>query len=344
MLRTLGVILFATYATSSDGYPTISWTSCKKGRYCRWNRRYEQLCSRPSVTLKLTPIAEFDDTIGFLQSSDTYRLCFDNNGCFSSTKDGGGDLRNEERSFALCIVEEDDLADVSRLTVDAFGVATVTLSGELNPFERTLIGPTVGLWNAYTDILAYTEVLAGLRCRMKDRLKATTISPPNVTMATDRAQWHPMVSGSSLVLALARPKVSEGFIHIEPIATVELRLQPTDAKIPFSQPWLDGMERKAAMFFGRNTTMADNTYQPYLSNLCVAKSARGKKIGTALVRCVECIAKNAWGYHKLYLHVDMENTAAVHLYKAEGYVDVGFRWNPFWAGKAADIAYFVKQL
>jgi ribosomal protein S18 acetylase RimI-like enzyme len=340
MLHPLGVILFATFAASSDGYrTTISFLRSRKGRCWRWDKH---VCCRTGVTLNLTPIAEFDGNIGFLQTSDTYRLCIDKHGCF--IRNGGQDPKNEANSyFALCIVEEDDLADVSRLTVDAFGVATVTLSGELNEFERTLIGPTVGLWNAYTDIFAYTEVLAGLRCRMKDRLKAS-ISPPNVTMAEDKAQGNQITGGSSLVLAIARPKVSESFIHIEPIATVELRLQPTDAKIPFSQPWLDGMERKAAKFFGMNYTVADGNYQPYLSNLCVAKCARGKKIGTALVRCVECIAKNAWGYHKLYLHVDMENTAAVNLYKAEGYHDVGFRWKPFWAGKAAEIAYFVKQL
>jgi ribosomal protein S18 acetylase RimI-like enzyme len=338
----LGLILFTCFHASTDGYHrTISFLHSIKGRY--WGNRLFFPPNRcPSSLIRnLTPVAKFDDKIRFLQSSDSYRICIDKNGYLINN----GNDQIDGSPFALCIVEEEDLADISRLTVDAFGAATVTLSGELNKFERALIGPTVGLWNAYTDILAYTEVLAGLRCRMKDRLKgAANVTPPNIAKATDRTESYQIASGSSLVLALARTKVSENFINVEPIATVELRLQPTDAKIPFSQPWLDDLERKAAKIFGMNSTTVDRDFQPYLSNLCVAKGARGKKIGTAMVRCVENIAKNTWGYKKIYLHVDLENTAAVNLYKAEGYCDVGFRWTPFWAGKASEIAYFVKKL
>lgn len=71
---------------------------------------------------------------------------------------------------------------------------------------------------------------------------------------------------------------------------------------------------------------------------------RGKKIGRAMVRCLEDIAASKWGYSELYLHVDGDNPAALKLYKSEGYKDVGKRWNPFWAGKAVDIGYFVKKL
>jgi ribosomal protein S18 acetylase RimI-like enzyme len=46
----------------------------------------------------------------------------------------------------------------------------------------------------------------------------------------------------------------------------------------------------------------------------------------------------------LYLHVDLENEAALKLYQNEGYKDVGKRWKPFWAGRAAEIGYFVKSL
>ena len=81
-----------------------------------------------------------------------------------------------------------------------------------------------------------------------------------------------------------------------------------------------------------------------MSNLCVDERFRGKQIGRALVRCVENIAKTSWGYQRIYLHVDEDNKAALNLYKGEGYRDVGHRWNPFWAGSAADIGYFVKPL
>lgn len=82
--------------------------------------------------------------------------------------------------------------------------------------------------------------------------------------------------------------------------------------------------------------------RPYLSNLCVDESYRGKKLGKALVRCVEDITKS-WGYSKLYLHVDLENEAARTLYQNLGFFDEGRRWKPFWAGPAVKIGYYVKK-
>jgi len=64
---------------------------------------------------------------------------------------------------------------------------------------------------------------------------------------------------------------------------------------------------------------------------------------TIKVRCVESIAMDAWGYSKLYLHVDSENTPAMKLYTGEDYHDVGLRWNPFWAGDSVKISYLVKH-
>ena len=123
-----------------------------------------------------------------------------------------------------------------------------------------------------------------------------------------------------------------------------MRLQPTDAKIPFSYPWLDTVERNMAQKLGLDTPKDSNVLQPYLSNLCVAERVRGRRIGKAMVRCVESIVADTCGFSKIYLHVDLENAAAYDLYKNEGYEDFGSRWNPFWAGNAADIAYFVKEL
>lgn len=120
-------------------------------------------------------------------------------------------------------------------------------------------------------------------------------------------------------------------------------MQPCDAKIPFSLPWLDRIERRLASAIGVKRHEARDL-QPYLSNLCVDETYRGKRLGKALVRCVEDIAQKVWGYNRMYLHVDLENAPALNLYKNEGYRDVGLRWNPFWAGKAAEIAYFFKNL
>lgn len=119
--------------------------------------------------------------------------------------------------------------------------------------------------------------------------------------------------------------------------------QPCDAKIPFSLPWLDKVERRLASTIGLGD-MSGRDLQPYLSNLCVDENYRGKGIGKALVRCVENIAQTAWGYNRMYLHVDEDNIAALSLYKGEGYRDVGHRWNPFWAGSSSKIGYYVKTL
>ena len=122
-----------------------------------------------------------------------------------------------------------------------------------------------------------------------------------------------------------------------------IAFQPCDAKIPFSLPWLDRVERRFASTIGLGDG-APTELQPYLSNLCVDEKFRGKKIGRALVRCIESIAQSTWGYNRVYLHVDEDNIAALSLYKSEGYRDVGHRWNPFWAGRASEIGYYVKTL
>lgn len=119
--------------------------------------------------------------------------------------------------------------------------------------------------------------------------------------------------------------------------------QPCDAKIPFSLPWLDKVERRLASVIGLGDA-SPKDLQPYLSNLCVDEEYRGRGIGKALVRVVESIAKSTWGFNRMYLHVDEDNEAALSLYQREGYRDVGHRWNPFWAGNASRIGYYVKTL
>eukprot|EP00592_Proboscia_alata_P019116 CAMPEP_0194415644 /NCGR_PEP_ID=MMETSP0176-20130528/14443_1 /TAXON_ID=216777 /ORGANISM="Proboscia alata, Strain PI-D3" /LENGTH=290 /DNA_ID=CAMNT_0039220415 /DNA_START=251 /DNA_END=1123 /DNA_ORIENTATION=- len=288
----------------------------------------------------------------FLSSSDSYRIKIGSDGRMQLNDISDTSQDEMQQPYFLCVAEENDLSSITRLTIDAFGTDTITLSDGIQGLERMILTPPVGIWNTYSDYVALTEILSGLRKRTRRQRmlpeQTADVSRPPVDKCSTTEECIAIAMESSLVLVLAREKVKnakngEESIEVDAIATVELQLQPTDGKIPFTQPWLDTLERRIAKFLGIQFGNG-RQLQPYLSNLCVAPSARGKGLGRALVRCVECLSRDTWGYSKIYLHVDLENTSALNLYKSEGYRDVGFRWNPFWAGRAAIIGYFVKNL
>ncbi|MGB8697783.1 MAG: N-acetyltransferase [Thermosynechococcaceae cyanobacterium] len=58
---------------------------------------------------------------------------------------------------------------------------------------------------------------------------------------------------------------------------------------------------------------------PYISNLAVARSFRGRGVGKQLLLACEPVA-NRWGFGELYLHVKGDNRAARNLY-----INVGYR-------------------
>ena len=301
-----------------------------------------------SSALNLIPISAFTDESKrtFLTSTDSFRTCINEK----------GELRSDDgsRPYILGVAEEDDLPNISKLTIDAFGADAITLSKDLSPLEQTLLNPGIGAFNAYSNLVAYTEVLSGLRQRMMIHLDKKesngsgadeALSPPPVMNINDEEAKN-LAAKSSLILVLGREKEpgNKNNHEIEAIATVELRLQPTDGKIPFSEPWFDRIERSLAKALKMDVKPKDMHLQPYLSNLCVDESVRGRQIGKAMCRCVERIASDSWGREKIYLHVDLENVPALNLYKSEGYEDVGSRWNPFWAGQASEIGYYTKNL
>ncbi len=304
----------------------------------------------------------------------------------------------------------DDLPPIAQLTVDVFDQTAITLSSttDWSAWEQAILNPAVGMYNAYANAVAYTEVLTGLRKRMRNRivideygvsdsfgkgiklgddgydwlapLVVSEITNDETRDGAKEATLEEIAAQSSIILALAQPtpniandRERTSKEDMEVVATIEVRLQPTDAKIPFSQPWLDKWERRLARFLsflgkepqqpaiaitdksaltGASSSEAINKtrkiekppLRPYLCNLCVSPELRSQGIGRALVRLVEAIARDKWGYSHIYLHVDPENVAARTLYEREGYVDVGIRWNAFWAGGASEIGYFFKVL
>lgn len=241
--------------------------------------------------------------------------------------------------YQIGLPEEDDLPDLSRFLVDVFGADAIHLSTDVNEFEKMLMTPAVQLVNGYSGLVAFAEVLAGLRSRLTYRLKEPNVSCPAI-QNLERPEKIKVAAGSSVILVVSKPNKEDW--HSDVIGTIELRLQPADAKIPFTLPWIDRIERKLARVLGLGKD-ASRDLQPYLSNLAVSAKYRSQGIGRELVCIVEDLALS-WGYSSMYLHVDLDNASALKLYETLGYRDVKRRWNPIWAGNAADIGYFVKKL
>lgn len=61
------------------------------------------------------------------------------------------------------------------------------------------------------------------------------------------------------------------------------------------------------------------TRAPLMSNVAVSKKFRRRGIAELLVRQVELMARNQWGYDECYLYVEERNKPAVRLYQKLGY-------------------------
>lgn len=315
------------------------------GTYPQHQGRDRFVVPRTSV-LKLIPLSKFQDSLTFFKEPDEYRCIIDSRGNFFD-----GDM-----VYELGLVEEEDLPDLCRFVVATFGADAIRISQDLNAFERMLMSPAAEFLNGYSGLVAFAEVYSGTKQRLADRFHGPDggegISAPSLAGLSQKEKIR-KAERDSLVLVLARQvhegtaavtqNIDSGRRILDVVASIELRLQPCDAKIPFSIPWLDRVERRLGALIGLGDGIGRDL-QPYLSNLCVDERYRGRQIGRSLVRCVENIARTNWGYSRIYLHVDEDNQAALKLYQSEGYRDVGHRWNPFWSGNAARIGYYVKRL
>lgn len=360
-------------------FPTItSSTFCRSDleslQHRRRNRIHYQ--QRPCSSLNLVPFSEawnnannVDD--GMHQSFSTLLHNID---CQSLDSDGilMSSIEKKKQYRLYLATDVDDLPPIAKLTLDVFDVSAIAMSSAVdwNAVEAALVGsvvaPAVGAYNAWAYSVGYTEVLSGLRSRMRNRISkigseerkwtdwlAPLVMPDNIDTSSNNSgdkSLQDAASRSSLILALAQTITpldsSQGgkVTDMEVIASIELRLQPTDAKIPFSQPWLDVIERKLVRFTMFGKSIYNPPLRPYLCNLCISPNYTRLGIGRALCRIVEAIARDKWSYSQIYLHVDPANDAAIQLYDKEGYVDVGSRWNAIWASGASEISYLVKVL
>lgn len=261
---------------------------------------------------------------------------------------GQAEVDASDEPYVLGVAEPNDLLDVSKFIVRCFGADVMRLSPNLSPFERAVVSPAVELLNEFSKALAVAELYQGMRMRAQSNrnrahlLEHPAIDDDEVIFSFNEGR-NKLASRSSVVFALARIGHKHDSL-LDVTAAVELRLQPCDAKIPFSLPTLDSVERTIGSVlgpsFGDNETVS---LQPYLCNLCVDERLRGQGVGRVLMRAVVTVARY-WGYTSIYLHVDEENAAAYRLYISEGYRDVGRRWKPFWAGRAANVTYLVKDV
>lgn len=315
-----------------------------------------------SSQLQLVPLSKVWDSAAS-ERCESFSTLVPKLGCKSLDINGAlVETSNTSSNYKLYLATNIyDLPPITQLTLEVFDATAITLSStsDWSAFEKAVVGavvePAISMYNSYANAVGYIEVLSGLRRRLSRMIvevgENNALSPlvlpdgsTNKLITGKLSTIEEIAAQSSLILVLARD-TNDG--NSQAAASIELRLQPTDAKIPFSQPWLDSVERKIVRLFPfvhRNNDSSKPPMRPYLCNLCVSENLRGLGIGRALCRLVEAIACQQWGYDHLYLHVDPSNDAARILYEKEGYKDVGKRWSVIWAGGADGIGYYVKKL
>ena len=213
-------------------------------------------------------------------------------------------------------------------------------------FESLFLNPVLQLWDEYSVAVGEREVSEGLQDRLWRGQGAFGLYSdcPFVGMKDDNdVEWE----RSSVIFAVLDSSMPN---DQDLVSAVELRLQPTDAKVPFSFPLLDFAERKIASLIGRrkgdrNSDTSDEQIQPYLSNLWVAPSHRRLGLGRRLCEVAVEVAGTIWqDFDGLFLHVDPKNEEAVSLYESCGWKKMEKRWTPGWEGGASRIDYYRRPL
>lgn len=200
-----------------------------------------------------------------------------------------------------------DLPAATALLLECFPYEVLVQREQFSALELALIEPPLGLYNAFNTALGAWEVQLGLRLRLERRLDSPDLSADE---------------GMGLLLVVEDEEGGEGRGErgsSSPLrALVELDLKAPDGSLqptlPTRLPWLP----------------ADPGARPYLSNLCVAPGARGRRYGQKLVQVCEFIVQKEWGFNELYLHVDEKNDVAWNLYEQLNYRPLKSYDTPLW--------------
>jgi len=172
------------------------------------------------VPVRAVPLSRFRRDMQFFLEDQSFRRRFNEEGILSI-----GD-----EMFQLGLVQEDDLPDLSRFVVAAFGADAIRLSQDVNAFERMLLSPATELLNGYSNLVAFAEVFQGTKQRLKSRFEKMDLSAPN-TRGLSVKEAIAVVERDSLVLVVARPS-KDTDVQTQIIASIELRLQVSRFRTP----------------------------------------------------------------------------------------------------------------
>lgn len=221
---------------------TTGFGLCYFGQHQHHQTVFPRPTSSSSSSLNLIPLSTFRNELSFFSTDkDQHRCCIDQDGKLILENKAEDENNSTEEEFEICIIEEEDLAEVTLFIVKAFGADVISMSNDLNEIEKLLMKPILGYANSYSALSAYAEVLWGLRTRQKHRIfnqdgktakqkEHINIEPPSLE-GLDHQKQIEAASRGSLVLALARKgsanesKWVSVDSNIDVIASVELNLQ-----------------------------------------------------------------------------------------------------------------------
>ena len=257
---------------------------------------------------------------------------------------------DSDNPFQLCIAEPHDLPALCFFLLKCFGADTISTKHMTNFEETSGVAFLIRGFNKFASVFLFAEVLWGLQLRQRQR--GRNLDPPSLQGLSYDERVETAMQASLLLVVARNHKTKWAVWQPEIIAAVELQLQPSDGKQPYSWPWLDTLERNIVAQEWLQNLLGypkDCPLQPYLGSLCVDQEYRNQSLGRTLVTCVEDIASQ-WNYSEMYLHVEMDNPAARRLYESKGYrkadAEGVTRWAPTTKGIQTSTTsnYMVKNL